>query len=129
MRASAELLALVLCLFVFLAAREWFGDTAGLVALALVVFDPNVLAHSALVTTDIGVSCFFVAAVWTFYRFATWPTLINLLLAGLAAGLLLGTKHSGILIGPMFVSLIAWEVLKAPGTERKRMALRLTGVF
>jgi dolichyl-phosphate-mannose--protein O-mannosyl transferase len=71
MRASAELLALGLCLFVFLAAREWFGDAAGLIALALVVFDPNVLAHSALVTTDIGVSCFFVAAIWTFYRFAS----------------------------------------------------------
>jgi 4-amino-4-deoxy-L-arabinose transferase-like glycosyltransferase len=129
MRASAELLALGLCLFVFLAAREWFGNWAGLVALALVVFDPNVLAHSALVTTDIGVSCFFVAAVWTFYRFATRPTLIRLLLVGLATGLLLATKHSGILIGPMFVALIASEVLKAPGAERKRVALRLTGGF
>jgi 4-amino-4-deoxy-L-arabinose transferase-like glycosyltransferase len=117
MRASAELLALGLCLFVFLAAREWFGDAAGLIALALVVFDPNVLAHSALVTTDIGVSCFFVAAIWTFYRFATRPTLIRLLLVGLATGLLLATKHSGILIGPMFISLIAWEVLTAPSTH------------
>ena len=129
MRASAEFLALGLCLFVFLAAREWFGDTAGLVALALLVFDPNVLAHSALVTTDVGVSCFFVAAIWTFYRFATRPTLIRLLLVGLATGLLLATKHSGILIGPMFVCLIAWEVLKAPGAERKRIALRLSAGF
>jgi 4-amino-4-deoxy-L-arabinose transferase-like glycosyltransferase len=129
MRASAELLALGLCLFVFLAARDWFGDAAGLIALVLVVFDPNVLAHSALVTTDIGVSCFFVAAIWTFYRFAARPTLIRLLLVSLATGLLLATKHSGILIGPMFVSLIAWEVLKAPSTERKRIALRLTGGF
>ncbi|MGB6728180.1 MAG: glycosyltransferase family 39 protein, partial [Terracidiphilus sp.] len=129
MRASAELLALGLCVFVFLAAREWFGDTAGLIALALVVLDPNVLAHSALVTTDIGVSCFFVAAIWTFYRFATRPTLIRLFLAGLATGLLLATKHSGILIGPMFVFLIAWEVLTAPGAQRKRIALRLTGGF
>jgi dolichyl-phosphate-mannose--protein O-mannosyl transferase len=129
MRASAELLALGLCLFVFLAAREWFGGPAGLVALALVVFDPNVLAHSALVTTDIGVSCFFVAAIWTFYRFATRPTLIRLLVVSLTTGLLLTTKHSGILIGPMFISLIAWEVLTAPGGERKRIALRLTGGF
>ena len=129
MRASAELLALGLCLVVFLAAREWFGNAAGLIALTLVVFDPNVLAHSALVTTDIGVSCFFVAAIWTFYRFATRPTLIRLLLVSLATGLLLATKHSGILIGPMFISLIAWEVLKAPGAERKRTTLRLTGGF
>jgi len=127
MRACAELLALGLCLLVFLTAREWFGDAAGLVALTLVVFDPNVLAHSALVTTDIGVSCFFVAAIWTFYRFTTRPTIIRLFIAGVATGLLLATKHSGILIGPMFVSLIAWEVLTAPGAERKRKALRLTG--
>jgi 4-amino-4-deoxy-L-arabinose transferase-like glycosyltransferase len=129
MRASAELLALGLCFLVFLTAREWFGDAAGLIALTLVVFDPNVLAHSALVTTDIGVSCFFVAAIWTFYRFATRPTIIRLLIAGVATGLLLATKHSGILIGPMFVSLLAWEVLTSPRAERKRTALQLTGGF
>ena len=129
MRASAELLAIGLCLLVFLTAREWFGDAAGLIALTLVVFDPNVLAHSALVTTDIGVSCFFVAAIWTFYRFAARPTIMRLLIAGVATGLLLATKHSGILIGPMFICLIAWEVLTAPGGERKRTALRLTGGF
>jgi dolichyl-phosphate-mannose-protein mannosyltransferase len=131
MRASAELLAIGLCLLVFLSAREWFGNAAGLIALTLVVFDPNVLAHSALVTTDIGVSCFFVAAIWTFYRFATRPTIIRLLIAGVATGLLLATKHSGILIGPMLVSLIVWEVFTAPkgasGAERKRTALRLIG--
>ena len=31
--------------------------------LALVTFDPNILAHSALVTTDIGVSLFFLAGI------------------------------------------------------------------
>src|ERR1700691_2580317 len=96
MRGSAELLALGVCLFVFLAARERFDDAAGLIALALVVFDPNVLANSALVTTDIGVSCFFVAAIWTFYRFATRPTLIRLLVVSLATALLLPPKHAGI---------------------------------
>jgi hypothetical protein len=129
MRASAELLAIGLCLFVFFAAREWFGDTAGLIALVLVVFDPNVLAHSALVTTDVGVSCFFVASIWTFYRYTTTPTVLRLLLAGIAAGLLLATKHSGILIAPMLLLLIAWEVFAAPAAERKRVALRLTAAF
>jgi len=127
MRASVELLAVGLCLIVFLAAREWFGETAALIALVLVVFDPNILAHSALVTTDIGVSCFFVASVWTFYRYATRPTLARLLMAGVATGLLLATKHSGILIGPMLLLLTAWEVFAAASGERKRTALRLTG--
>ncbi len=54
MRLAAGLLALALSLVVFATAREFFGTEAGLIALALVVFDPNVLAHSAFVTTDIG---------------------------------------------------------------------------
>ncbi len=100
MRASAELLALGLCLIVFLTAREWFGENAALAALLLIVFDPNVLAHSALVTTDVGVSCFFVASIWAFYRYTSSPTLIRLLFAGVMTGLLLATKHSGILRRP-----------------------------
>ena len=127
MRVSAELLALGLCLIVFLTAREWFGDTAGLVALALVVFDPNILAHSALVTTDVGVSLFFVASTYTFHRYATRPTLFRLVIAGLSLGLLLATKHSGILFVPMLFLLIAWEIFTTPKSERKRAVLRFTG--
>jgi hypothetical protein len=37
---------------VFFAAREWFGQKAALIALGLAVFDPNLLAHSALEMTD-----------------------------------------------------------------------------
>lgn len=127
MRMSAELLALALCLFTFLAAREWFGDAAGLMALALLVFDPNVLAHSARVTTDIGVTLFFVASIFTFYRYSVKPSWSRLLLTGLSVGLLLAAKHSGILIGPMIVLLMVWEIGAAPAPERKRVALRLSG--
>jgi 4-amino-4-deoxy-L-arabinose transferase-like glycosyltransferase len=127
MRASAELLALGLCMIVFLSAREWFGDTAGLVALALVVFDPNILAHSALVTTDVGVSLFFVASTYTFHRYATRPTPLRLVIAALSLGLLLATKHSGILFVPMLFLLIAWEIFTKPKLERKRALLRFSG--
>ncbi|HLI76041.1 MAG TPA: phospholipid carrier-dependent glycosyltransferase [Acidobacteriaceae bacterium] len=127
MRVAAELLALGLALMVFAATREWFGDVAGLVALVLVVFDLNVLAHSALVTTDVGVSLFFLASVYTFYRYAVAPTAGRLLLAAVALGLLLATKHSGILIAPMLLVLALWEVWHAPTAERGRVAARMAG--
>jgi hypothetical protein len=114
---------------VFCAAQEWFGTPAALVALVLVVFDPNILAHSALVTTDMGVTLFFLAAVYGFYRYVKQPTLLRLLLAGVAAGLLLATKHSGILFAPMLVLLAAWEVFSSPKGSRTRLALRLTGAM
>ncbi|MGA3347363.1 MAG: glycosyltransferase family 39 protein [Terracidiphilus sp.] len=129
MRLAAGLLAIGLSLMVFLAAREWFGEVAGLAALMLVTFDPNVLGHSALVTTDIGVSLFFLASVYAFYRYVKQPSLARLALAGLAAGLLLATKHSGILLAPMLVLLIGWETASAAKGTRRRTALRLSGAF
>ena len=47
----------------------------------------------------------------------------------MAAGLLLATKHSGILLAPMLVLLIVWEIVFAPKGERGRVALRLAGAF
>ena len=129
MRLTAGLLALGLSLVIFFAAREWFGTPAALIALALAVFDPNLLAHSALVTTDIGVSLFFLASLYAFYRYVKQPSLLRLLLAGVAAGLLLATKHSGVLLAPMLLLLIGGEIVAAPKGTRARLALRLSGAF
>jgi 4-amino-4-deoxy-L-arabinose transferase-like glycosyltransferase len=129
MRLAAGLLAIGLSLMVFFAAREWFGPAAALIALVLITFDPNVLAHSALVTTDVGVSLFFLASVYAFYRYVKQPTIARLAVAGAAAGLLMATKHSGILLAPMLVFLLLWEIVTAPKTERGRIAVRLTGAL
>jgi len=129
MRLSATLLAVALSLVVFFAAREWFGTTAALVALTLVVFDPNILAHSGLVTTDLGATLFFLAAVYAFYRYVKQPGLLRLAIAGVVLGLLLATKHSGVLLGPMLLALVCWEVVVAPKGAHLRTALRLGGAW
>jgi tetratricopeptide (TPR) repeat protein len=129
MRLMTGLLALGLSLLVFLAAREWFGTAAGLVALVLASFDPNLIAHSALVTTDMGVTLFFLASIYAFYRYVKRPSLGRLLLTGVAAGLLLATKHSGILFAPMLVLMMGWEIFAAPKGSRGRLALRLSGAL
>ncbi len=128
MRLAAGLLALAFSLVVFFAASEWFGVEAGLTALAVFTFDPNILAHSALVTTDIGVSLFFLASIFAFYRYIKNPSLLRLLITGVTAGLLLASKHSGILLAPMLVLLIGWEIAFAP-KDRRRLSLRLAGAF
>jgi 4-amino-4-deoxy-L-arabinose transferase-like glycosyltransferase len=129
MRLAAALLAVALSLVVFFAAREWFGNTAALVALTLTVFDPNILAHSGLVTTDVGATLFFLATLYAFYRYVKQPNLLRLAVAGIALGLLLATKHSGVMLGPMLLVLIGWEVAVAPKGTRVRLALRLGGAF
>ncbi len=56
MRAS--IFTLLLLVIAFLATQEMFGTTAGFLALGLLLFDPTLLAHGALVTTDAAQACF-----------------------------------------------------------------------
>ena len=129
-RMATGILSIVLGLLVFLAANEMFGVGAGFVALILLVFEPNVLAHGAFVTTDIGVSCFFFASIYAFYRYCKAPSIGRLLVAGLATGLALATKHSAVLLLPMLVSLVACEVIfRFRDEPRVKRALRLVGAL
>ena len=127
MRLAAGVFAVGLSVMVFLMGSKLFGESAGLLALLLVVFEPNVLANSDLVTTDMGVACFFLATIYCFYRYARQPSVIRLLLTGLAAGLTLSAKHSGILLAPMLLGLTLVEIACAERGRRKRMAGTLFG--
>ncbi|HME36274.1 MAG TPA: glycosyltransferase family 39 protein, partial [Candidatus Sulfotelmatobacter sp.] len=81
-RMAASLLTVLLAVLVFFAAREMFGTGAAFLALTLIVFDPNLLAHGALVTTDAGLSCFLFASIYAFYRYVKEPSALRLLVAG-----------------------------------------------
>lgn len=74
-------------LFCFLWSREVFAhDGAGLTSLVLWVFEPNVLAHGQLITTDCAATAFGLGAGYFFWRWlkhSSWPR-------ALAAGLFLG---------------------------------------
>ena len=129
MRMMTGILAVGLSLFIFFATREYFGTGAALFALVLSSFDPNLLAHSALVTTDMGVTCFFIGSIYAFYRYVKKPGWWRLIIAAVTAGLLIASKHSGVLFGPMMVVLILWEVATTARGQRLRTALRLAGAF
>ena len=57
-----------LCLLIFFCSNRLFGTIGGLISELLAVFDPNLLAHSALVTADIAAAFFFTAAVWSYFQ-------------------------------------------------------------
>ena len=104
-RLSAALMSLFLALMIFLAAREMFGNLEAVVALGLLAFEPNIIAHGSLVTTDMAVAATMFAAVYAFYRYRKNPTWVRLLIVGLATGATLASKHSGILILPILLTL------------------------
>jgi Dolichyl-phosphate-mannose-protein mannosyltransferase len=108
-RMAAATFAILLALLVFLAGREMFGVAAGFVALVLLVFDPNQIAHGAFVTTDTALTCFMFGSVYAFYRYVKRPTIWRLVVVGLAWGLALAAKHTGIFVFPMLVVLALCE--------------------
>jgi hypothetical protein len=111
-RMACMVFTLLLAWLIYAAGSSLFGPLAGIAALALFVFDPNVIAHGTLISTDIGSACFLFAAVFAFYRYATAPSLSRLAVCSLLAGLALVTKFTGILIAPMLLLLAIAEAVR-----------------
>jgi hypothetical protein len=131
-RLAMSFFTFALALLILLGAREMFGNLAAVIALLLFVFDPNMLANGALVTTDMALSATLFAAVYAFYRYTRKPTLLRLMLCGLASGLAVSVKHSGLIVLPLLVLLsIGTLVLpraasdESPARSRRSEAVRL----
>jgi hypothetical protein len=105
-RLAISLFTLILALLVFLAGQELFDSTTGLLALGFLVFDPNILAHGALVTTDIAISCFAFAAVYAWYRYMQHLSAGRLLLTGLIVGFGCASKFTGLFLVPILALMV-----------------------
>lgn len=87
-------LALAACLCVW--ARSWFGPWGGALALAVYVFEPNILAHSGIAYMDLGLTAFLFAAYFALLRYLEEPSPGLLALAGVLAGCAVSAKLPGI---------------------------------
>lgn len=111
-RLSIASLSLFLAVLVFLAAREMFGRAEALVALALLAFEPSLIGHGSVVTTDMAISATAFAAVYALYRFCQKAVWSRFLMVGTAFGLMLAAKHSAVFfVGILFVLFITDAVL------------------
>jgi hypothetical protein len=131
-RMAASIFALMTALLAFLMAREMLGTGAGFLALLLIIFEPNFLAHGALVTTDTGAACGLLASIYAFYRYVKSPSWGRAAVLGLAAGVFFITKHSAVLLPPMLILLAFTELLRRrqEGDEnRLHQAVRLASAF
>jgi hypothetical protein len=121
-RFMVVLCGCVLGVLLFAWAYEWLGFTAATLALAFFTFEPNLAAHSALVTTDFGMACFIFGAVYFLWRLSRRFTPANL--AGLAAFVALAaiTKFSVVLLVPIFLPLFAIAAVKRTALTPRRLA-------
>ncbi|MDH6455107.1 MULTISPECIES: phospholipid carrier-dependent glycosyltransferase [unclassified Streptomyces] len=127
-RLPVIVLTLLFGLVVFTFARELAGTAAGLAALALYSFSPDVVAHGSLATLDVPTAGFLLTSVWLLWRARVRPRLY-VPLAGLALGAALATKMSALPAVPVLLGLAAfsvWSAARDDGT-RKRLLDVLAG--
>ena len=128
-RVFAMLFTVILAVLVFFCGTEMFSPGAGLVGLALFCFDPNLLAHGAYVTTDMAASCTIFATIYAYWRWWSHPSFGRLLVVGLAAGLALAAKHSGVLLMPMLLLVtIGQLVFENKASLGRQLAPRAVGL-
>ncbi len=113
-RAAMTVFPLLMALLIFLAAREMFGPGPAMLALLLAAFEPNFLAHGPLLTNDVGLATCLFAAAYAFWRYVRKPGLWRLGICGIACGLTLVSKHSGLILFPILVLLAVVELATAP---------------
>lgn len=115
-RLPMMILALVFGFLIYLFAKDLYGKKAGILALIFFVFSPTILAHSRLVTTDVGI------AFASFCVIASFGYLLKsdykkkwIVLTALALGFAFLAKFSAITILPSLALMFLWDFF----TEKK----------
>jgi 4-amino-4-deoxy-L-arabinose transferase-like glycosyltransferase len=120
-RLAITLLTLLLAALSYRWAVDLTGRRGiGLLVLFLVSFDPNLLAHGHLATTDVGTTFFLLLAAYLVWRF--WQAEARrgwlYLAAGLAVGAALAAKFSGLVLLPALFLMALYR--KASGAGRQQ---------
>ncbi len=123
-RIPVVLLTLLLAASVYRWATAHVGVTAGLLSLALFTFDPNILAHGSLATTDMGATAFIFWTLLTFSHHLRHPTRLSWWSTALLLGLSQGAKLTALLLFPILglIILIDGWTQSLP-SQRKRALL------
>lgn len=107
---SARIMSIIfacgIAYLVFHFARSLYGYIPAVISLFLFTFDPNILAHSQLVTTDIfvtGALLFVTFSAWRYVHDRSWK---NILLFALSLGFALVTKYTAMSFIPLFFLIL-----------------------
>ena len=97
-RSIMLLFALLLGIYIFKFAKELYGVKAGIAALLIFTFCPNILAHSGLITTDLIVACLMFITIYYFLKYCDTGKLKFVVLTGIFLGLSFLSKYTAVLL-------------------------------
>ena len=85
------------------------------------MFDPNLIANSRIISTDLPLTAFFVLAAWRLWCWLEDGRPYDVVLAGILGGLTMAAKYNGLLFWPVAA---AAALLYLPSTETLRIAIK-----
>ena len=100
------LLGLALGFVVYSWSRDLYGDWGGILSLAFYVFCPNLLAHSSIAGTDIGVTLFSVMAAFSLWKYLESLEGKGLWLFCLSLALACAAKYNALIFVPLFLGIV-----------------------
>lgn len=104
-RVPTMLASVALAWLVWRWSRRLWGDWGALLSLLLCTFDPNLIAHARLVTTDAWIALAFTAVLYLFWRFAEEPTVGRAAALAVAFAVAQVVKYSAVLLAPLLLLL------------------------
>jgi hypothetical protein len=128
-RCSMILLLVVCNIYLFRLVKRYFGfETAAFIVLAF-SFNPNILAHASLATTDMAPVCFNLVSFYYFLGFIEAKTPVNGFKAGAGLGLACLSKASSAYLVIVYLAALSYEfsrtfVFGRRGRSRLRPSLR-----
>ena len=115
-RLPVALTAILLGIYIFKWTKELYGKKAALLALLLYSFEPNILTHFSIATTDFVLTAFIFIAMYYLWKFDMNPTINASIIAGIAFGLAIISKHTALVLIPItfgfFLLLYKKNILK-----------------
>lgn len=105
-RVMIALLAVGLLVLAWRWSASLWGETGGLVTVALAALCPHLLAHGALATSDLAAALGFTAATLAWWRLLHRVTPGRTLAAGATCALLALAKFSAVLFAPIAAALL-----------------------
>jgi hypothetical protein len=105
-RGGMIALGVLLLVGVFFWGRRLLGAAGGWLALLLAVFDPNLIANSRIISTDLPLTAFFFLAAWRLWCWLERRRGYDVVLAGVLGGLAMAAKYNGLLFWPVAAAAV-----------------------
>jgi 4-amino-4-deoxy-L-arabinose transferase-like glycosyltransferase len=106
------LLGVALAAVIFAWSYELWGIWGAAFSLLLFCFDPNFIAHSTLITTDVPTALAYAATLYAFWRFARRTTVARGAAFAALFGIAQTVKFSAVLLAPIVLIIVVVMVLR-----------------